>query len=152
MRILVAAVGRARPGPERALFDHYLKRLSWPLVLREVEEKRPLPAAERMAREGELLLGAVPAGAVVVALDERGKALPSEDFAARIGTWRDGGISDIAFLIGGADGHAEAVRRRADLLLGFGAMTWPHMLVRGMLAEQVYRAQCILSGHPYHRG
>ncbi len=151
MRILVAAVGRARPGPERALFDHYLKRLSWPLALREVEEKRPLSPPERMGREGELLLSAIPDGAKVVALDERGKQLSSEDFAGRIGAWRDSGIPDIAFLIGGADGHAEAVRRRADLILGFGTMTWPHMLVRGMLAEQIYRAQCILSGHPYHR-
>lgn len=151
MRILLAAVGRAKAGPERALFEHYAARLAWPLTLKEVEEKRPLPAAERMAREAEMLLAAVPPGAVVVALDERGRTLPSEDFAARLGTWRDAGIPDICILIGGADGHGEAVRRRADLLLAFGAMTWPHMLVRGMLAEQLYRAQCILSGHPYHR-
>lgn len=151
MRILVAAVGRAKPGPERALFEHYLGRLAWPLALKEVEEKRPLPSAERMAREAELLLATVPAGAVVIALDERGKLVSSEDFAARLGGWRDSGRADIAFLIGGADGHGEAVRKRADLLIAFGAMTWPHMLVRGMLAEQLFRAQSILSGHPYHR-
>jgi 23S rRNA (pseudouridine1915-N3)-methyltransferase len=151
MRLLLAAVGRAKAGPERALFEHYAARLSWPLTLKEVEEKRPLPAAERMAREAELLLAAVPPGAIVVALDERGRQTPSEEFAARLGAWRDSGRSDICFLIGGADGHSEAVRKRADLLLAFGAMTWPHMLVRGMLAEQLYRAQCILAGHPYHR-
>lgn len=151
MRILLAAVGRAKAGPERALFEHYAGRLAWPLTLREVEEKRPLPAIERMNREAELLLAAVPAGAVVVALDERGRQIGSEDFAGRLGAWRDSGVSDVCFLIGGADGHGEAVRRRADLLLAFGAMTWPHMLVRGMLAEQLYRAHCILSGHPYHR-
>jgi 23S rRNA (pseudouridine1915-N3)-methyltransferase len=86
-----------------------------------------------------------------VALDERGKALPSEAFAAKIGDWRDRGAGDLAFLIGGADGHGDAVRARADFLLAFGPMTWPHMLVRGMLAEQLYRAQQILAGHPYHR-
>lgn len=152
MRLTLAAVGRARPGPERALFEHYCHRLNWPLVLREVEEKRPLAVPDRIAREGELLLAAVPAGTVVVALDERGRDMGSEDFARRLGDWRDSGRADIAFVIGGADGHAETVRSRADLLLCFGRMTWPHMLVRGMLAEQLFRAQCILSGHPYHRG
>lgn len=152
MRIVVAAVGRAKPGPERALFEHYAGRLTWPLTLKEVEEKRPLATVDRMAREADLLLGAVPQGAVVVALDERGRQLPSAAFAARIGAWRDAGTADIAFLVGGADGHAEAVRQRADLLLAFGPMTWPHLLVRGLLAEQLYRAQCILAGHPYHRG
>lgn len=152
MRLLLAAVGRSRTGPERGLYDHYAQRLSWPLTLREVEEKRPLPAAERMAREADLLLATVPPGAAVVALDERGRDLGSADFARRLGEWRDAGRADIAFLIGGADGHGEAVRNRADLLLCFGRMTWPHMLVRGLLAEQLFRAQCILSGHPYHRG
>ncbi len=152
MRITLAAVGRAKPGPERTLYDHYGGRLSWPLVLKEVEEKRPLPVPDRMAREAELLLATVPSGAVVVALDERGRELGSTDFARRLGDWRDAGIGDIAFLIGGADGHGESVRARADLLLCFGRLTWPHMLVRGMLAEQLFRAQCILSGHPYHRG
>ncbi|MBB6254707.1 rRNA large subunit m3Psi methyltransferase RlmH [Nitrospirillum iridis] len=86
-----------------------------------------------------------------MALDERGKALPSEAFARQVGAWRDGGVADLAFVIGGADGLAEEVRRRASLLIAFGPMTWPHMMVRGMLAEQLYRAQQILAGHPYHR-
>lgn len=152
MRLVLAAVGRAKPGPERDLFDHYKSRLSWSLTLKEVEEKRPLPIPERMAREADLLLAQVPDGAVVVVLDERAKPLDSEAFAARMGEWRDQGRSQVAFLIGGADGHTPLVRQRADMLLSFGTMTWPHMLVRGMLAEQLFRAECILTNHPYHRG
>jgi 23S rRNA (pseudouridine1915-N3)-methyltransferase len=154
MRILIAAVGRVRAGPERDLFEAYRRRLTWPLSLKEVEERRPLPAARLTTREGELLLAALPAkagGLVVVALDERGKALASEAFARRIADWRDGGAQDLAFLIGGADGHAPAVRERADFVLSLGPMTWPHLMVRAMLAEQLYRAQQILAGHPYHR-
>jgi 23S rRNA (pseudouridine1915-N3)-methyltransferase len=151
VRLWLAAVGRAKPGPELDLFQQYARRLTPPLTLREVEEKRPLPVAERKAREAELLLGAIPASALVVALDERGKSPGSEAFAAQLGRWRDDGVGDVAFLIGGADGHGDAVRSRATLLLSFGAMTWPHMLVRAMAAEQLWRAQAILAGHPYHR-
>lgn len=151
MRLWLAAVGRSRGGPARDLYEEYAGRLSWPLTLREVEVKKRLPPDELKRQEAELLLSAIPAGAVVVALDERGRTITSEDFAARIGGWRDRGAGDIAFLIGGADGHGDAVRTRADFLLALGAMTWPHMLVRGMLAEQLYRAQQILAGHPYHR-
>lgn len=152
MKLVLAAVGRAKPGPERSLFEHYCGRLSWSLTLKEVEEKRPLPVPERMAREAELLLAQVPPGAALVVLDERAKPIDSPTFAAKMGGWRDEGRGAVAFLIGGADGHAEVVRSKADLLLGFGQMVWPHMLVRGMLAEQIYRAECILSNHPYHRG
>lgn len=151
MRFILAGVGRARNGPERTLYEHYAGRLRPPPLLREVEERRPLPVAQRVAREGEMLLAAIPDGAAVVALDERGEMLSSEAFARRLGGWRDGGVPAVAFLIGGADGHDEAVRRRADLVLSLGPMTWPHMLVRGLLAEQLFRAQSILSGHPYHR-
>jgi 23S rRNA (pseudouridine1915-N3)-methyltransferase len=151
MRIWLAAIGRAKAGPEQDLFTQYARRLTPPLTLKEAEEKRPLPVPERMAREAELLLAAIPQGAVVVALDERGKSMGSQDFARKMGQWRDQGVGDLAFLIGGADGHHQSVRDRADLLLSLGAMTWPHMLVRAMLAEQLWRAQAILSGHPYHR-
>lgn len=151
MRVHIVAVGRARRGPEKALFDAYAERIRWPFKLHEVEEKRPLSGAELKAREADLLLGAIPDGAVVVALDERGKALGSEELAARVGQWRDDGRGDLVFVIGGADGLDERVRARADLSLCFGKLTWPHMLVRGMLAEQVYRCQQILAGHPYHR-
>lgn len=134
------------------MYDQYRQRLGWTLTLREVEEKRPLAAAVRKAREGQLLLAAVPEGSLLVVLDERGGLLASEEFAQRMGTWRDRGQSRIAFLIGGADGHDDAVRGRADLMMSLGKMTWPHMLVRAMLAEQLYRAESILSNHPYHRG
>ena len=151
MRLSIAAIGRAGRGPERDLYEHYAGRIRWPLVLRELEEKRKLPAPQLMQREGELLLDAAPAGATLVMLDRRGKVLDSETFAARLGGWRDGSVSDVAFLIGGADGHTEAMLKKASLVLSFGAMTWPHLLARGMLAEQIYRAQQLLAGHPYHR-
>jgi 23S rRNA (pseudouridine1915-N3)-methyltransferase len=99
-----------------------------------------------------LLLAQVPAGSLLVALDERGKQMESPSFAERLAVWRDSGRGHLTFVIGGADGHSEQIRNRAECLLSFGAMTWPHMLVRGMLAEQLYRAECILANHPYHRG
>ena len=151
MKLLIACVGRAGRGPERELYDHFARRIRWPLALREVEEKRPLPAAQRVTREGELLLQAVPSRAAVVALDRRGKLLDSEAFADRLARWRDQSVTEIAFLIGGADGHGEAPLQKANLVLSFGAMTWPHLLARAMLAEQIYRAQQLLAGHPYHR-
>lgn len=152
MRVAILAVGRARAGPERDLYDSYIKRIRWPVDLREVEEKRPLPPAELKAREAELLLAALPGGAVTVALDGTGKDLSSEALARKLGQWRDDGRGCVAFVIGGADGLASGVLERADLVLALGRQTWPHMLVRAMLAEQVYRAQQILAGHPYHRG
>jgi 23S rRNA (pseudouridine1915-N3)-methyltransferase len=150
LRLVIACIGRAGGGPERDLYRHYADRIRWPLSLRELEEKKKLPAAQRVRREGELLLGAVPDRAAMVALDRRGKPIDSEAFARHLGRWRDDG-SDVAFLIGGADGHGEAVLTAASLVLSFGAMTWPHLLARAMLAEQIYRAQQLLAGHPYHR-
>ena len=150
MRLTIACIGRAGRGPERDLYEHYAGRIRWPLTLRELEEKKKLPPVELIRREGELLLSAVPAKAVVVALDRRGKVLDSEAFARRLGRWRDEG-SDVAFLIGGADGHGEPLLEKSSLILSFGAMTWPHLLARAMLAEQIYRAQQLLAGHPYHR-
>ncbi len=152
MRVAIIAVGRARAGPERDLYDAYIKRIRWTVELREVEEKRPLPPAELKAREAELLLAALPGGAVTVALDETGRDLSSEALARKMGQWRDDGRGCVAFIIGWADGLAPVVLERADLVLALGRQTWPHMLVRAMLAEQVYRAQQILAGHPYHRG
>ncbi|MFO1087317.1 MAG: 23S rRNA (pseudouridine(1915)-N(3))-methyltransferase RlmH [Reyranellaceae bacterium] len=151
MRLLIAAIGRAGRGPERDLYEHYAGRIRWPIGLRELEDKRKLPPAQLIEREGELLLRAAPAGAVTVALDRRGTVLDSETFAQRLGRWRDDSVGDIAFLIGGADGHGEPLLEQASLILSFGAMTWPHLLARAMLAEQIYRAQQLLAGHPYHR-
>jgi 23S rRNA (pseudouridine1915-N3)-methyltransferase len=151
MRILIAAIGRAARGPERDLYEHYASRIRWSLALRELEEKRKLPPAQLILRESELLLEAAPAKAVLVALDRRGKVLDSEAFAGRLARWRDDAVVDVAFLIGGADGHPESLLKRTALVLSFGAMTWPHLLARAMLAEQLYRAQQLLAGHPYHR-
>jgi 23S rRNA (pseudouridine1915-N3)-methyltransferase len=151
MRVTLLAVGRLKAGPMRDLFEAFRRRLSFPLTVKEVEEKRPLPAAELKRREGELLIAALPAAAKVVALDERGKALNSAEFAARLAEWVDSGHNEVAFVIGGAEGLHGEIRRRADLVLALGAMTWPHLLVRVLLAEQLFRAQSIQRGHPYHR-
>ncbi len=151
MRITLAAVGRAKAGPTRDLYDLYVKRLSWPVTLKEVDERRALAPAALKASEGERLLAAMPKGARLIALDEAGRSLTSAAFAELLGRWRDDGMQDLAIAIGGAEGLAAAVRERADLLLAFGSMTWPHLLVRALAVEQLYRAQTILSGHPYHR-
>ena len=150
MRFHIIAVGRLRRGVEGDLFEHFQGRIRWPLDIHEIDDRKS-GTDGRKAREGKSILAAIPDDAIVATLDEKGRDLGSEDLAARIGDWRDSGIRDMAFVIGGADGLAEDVRRRADLVLAFGRATWPHLLVRGMLAEQLYRAQQILSGHPYHR-
>lgn len=129
----------------------YAGRITPPVALVELEEKRRLPAAELKSREAGLILAALPAGALLVALDERGAAWTSRDFADRLAAWRDGGAAALAFAIGGADGLGAAVIERADAVMSLGAMTWPHLLARCMLLEQLYRAQQILAGHPYHR-
>ena len=122
-----------------------------PVTLVEVEEKRPLPSPELKQREAELILAALPAGARLVALDERGARWSSRQFADRLAGWRDGGTGALAFAIGGADGLGQRVIDRADTALSLGPMTWPHLLARSLLLEQLYRAQQILAGHPYHR-
>jgi 23S rRNA (pseudouridine1915-N3)-methyltransferase len=155
MRLHLCAVGRLRAGPERALVDDYLKRFErtgrplglGPVAEHEVEDKR----GGGMDGEAALLARAAPAGAIRVVLDERGAALDSPAFARRLAAWRDDGAGDLAFLIGGADGLAPDLRESADFALSLGAMVWPHLLVRVMLAEQLYRAASILAGTPYHR-
>ena len=144
LRFHVAAVGRLKPGPLKELQDEYLKRLKGAATLREVEERRSVP--DKRPREAELLLGALPSGVPLIALDERGKALASPALAEQHAKW-----GTVGFVVGGADGLDESLRRRADLLLAFGTMTWPHLLARVMLFEQLYRVQTILAGHPYHR-
>ncbi|HWE75508.1 MAG TPA: 23S rRNA (pseudouridine(1915)-N(3))-methyltransferase RlmH [Stellaceae bacterium] len=150
MRLTIIAVGRHKAGPLKALQEFYAERIRWPLTIREVEERRKLPPAELKAREGELILAALPKDAELIALDGRGKTLSSADLASRLAQWRDAD-ANLAFVIGGADGLADAVLGPAKLTLSLGTMTWPHLLVRGMLLEQLYRAQQILAGHPYHR-
>jgi 23S rRNA (pseudouridine1915-N3)-methyltransferase len=113
--------------------------------------RQRLPAAALKAREAQLILEALPAGARLVALDERGALWSSRAFSERLAAWRDQGTAELAFAIGGADGLGAAVLDRAEATLSLGPMTWPHLLVRGMLLEQLYRSQQILAGHPYHR-
>lgn len=159
MQILVAAVGRLKSGPERDLAARYLDRAAkaGPRVgltgfqVREVAEGRASSAASRQAEEVAALLGTLPAGAARIVLDERGPPIGSRDFADFLGRERDGGRAATVLLIGGPDGHDPSIRDGAGLVLSFGAMTWPHQLVRVMLAEQLYRAVTLLSGHPYHR-
>ena len=155
MRVHICAVGRLRAGPERELIDDYLTRFDrtgralglGPANIVEIEDKK----GGGMAAEAVLLERAIPKGAVICALDERGKLMSSPDFAAQMGRWRDDGRGDLAFVIGGADGIDPSLRGRADAKLSFGKMVWPHMLARVMLTEQLYRAASILAGSPYHR-
>lgn len=155
MRVHICAVGRLRAGPERALLDDYLSRFDrsgralglGPARLHEIEDKK----GGGKEAEAVLLSRVIPGRAVVCVLDERGKTLASPDFADKLAGWRDNGRSDLAFVIGGADGVAKSLRMSADFSLSFGAMVWPHMLVRVMLSEQLYRAASILAGAPYHR-
>jgi 23S rRNA (pseudouridine1915-N3)-methyltransferase len=150
VRIAVIAIGKARRDEAAALYEHYAKRIRATLELRELPEAKGRTAAERMGREGEAITGALPKGAAVVALDPRGKVMTSEAFAAFLGKTAESGRG-VAFVIGGPDGLDEAVRGHADLVLSLGTMTWPHLMVRAMLAEQIYRAETIMAGHPYHR-
>lgn len=144
-----------KAGPEKTLIDDYLTRFGrtgrafglGPASVVEVEDRK----GGGMAAEAELLRRAVPKGAVMCALDERGSVMSSPRFARRLADWRDGGSGDLAVLIGGADGIDPSLRAEAQFSLSFGAMVWPHMLVRVMLSEQLYRAATILAGSPYHR-
>lgn len=155
MKVTLCVVGRLRAGPERDLIDDYLTRFDrtgralglGPVDVREVEDRK----GGGMAAEAPLLEKAIPAGAAVITLDERGKIKTSPEFAQDMAKWRDDGRSDLAFIIGGADGIDPSLRAKSDASLSFGKMVWPHMLVRVMLAEQLYRAASILAGAPYHR-
>jgi 23S rRNA (pseudouridine1915-N3)-methyltransferase len=151
MRVTIAAVGRDRSGPTRELFEGYCRRCPWPVSLVEVPPRTNLPLERRLDEEAERLAGAISRDAVVIALDENGRNLTSRALANRISAWQTQGRSELAFLVGGPDGLDPALIQRADLVLALGRMTWPHRLVRVLLAEQLYRAGTILAGHPYHR-
>jgi 23S rRNA (pseudouridine1915-N3)-methyltransferase len=152
VQVSIIAVGKMQRGPEHDLVTEYLKRLPWKTQVAEVEvKKNAATSAERKAREAEKLLAAIPDGSAIITLDENGKALKSRQFAAKIDDWQMAGYSSLAFIIGGADGLDASLLAKADLKLAFGTLTWPHMMVRVMLAEQIYRAWSINTGHPYHR-
>lgn len=155
MKVTLCVVGRLRAGPERDLIEDYLQRFDrtgrglglGPASVVEVEDRK----GGGKPAEAALLRKSIPRGALVCALDERGKTMSSPEFAKALAGWRDAGRGDLAFLIGGADGLDKPLRAEADARLSFGAMVWPHMLARVMLAEQLYRAAAILAGTPYHR-
>lgn len=159
MRFTLTCVGKMKAGAEKDLLDRYLDRarktgrglgISDVRVV-ELAESRAQRPEDRKAEEAQALLGTVAGSARIVALDENGKNLTSADFSLKLESWKDQGISDVMFAIGGADGHGQALIARADLKLALGAMTWPHQIARILLAEQIYRAMTIQSGHPYHR-
>ncbi len=138
MKLHIIARGKIGRSPEAELVDRYVRRITWPLRITELPDTGGvIPPPVTPARD--------------VMLDERGRQLSSEEFAALLGKWRDEGVRETRFLIGAADGHGDAARDKADLLIAFGAMTWPHMMARAMLAEQLWRATSIIAGHPYHR-
>ena len=159
MRIHLGAVGRLKTGPERRLADTYLERAGTlgrsagisPVNVVEIAESRAATAPLRMADEAARLQAGLPGEAVTVALDGAGRDITSEEFAALIGHWRDGGTATLAFFIGGPDGLGPEIKAVAGYRLAFGRMTWPHRLARIMLLEQVYRSVTILVNHPYHR-
>jgi 23S rRNA (pseudouridine1915-N3)-methyltransferase len=159
MRILVAAVGRLKPGPDRELAERYRDRamkagralgLRGPDII-EVRESRARGAERRIMEETIALTATLPDGTIKVVLDSRGQNASSDFFAQRMRGWRDGGGQAVGFMIGGADGLAAGVLDDADMIMAFGSATWPHQLIRIMLMEQIYRMTTILSGHPYHR-
>jgi len=155
VKLVIAAVGRIKPGPEASLIADYVKRFDGagrsiglgPLSIEEVDAR-----GKDQSEESALLAARIAVDDRVVILDERGKSLPSESFSKLVCDWRDDGVRCARFLIGGADGHTRDLRKRADLMISFGSATWPHMMVRAMLTEQLYRAAAIATGHPYHRG
>jgi 23S rRNA (pseudouridine1915-N3)-methyltransferase len=159
MRIVIAAIGRLKQGPERDLAERYRKRAAdtgRSVGLREFEiveirESRADNAERRMLEESIAIANVIPERAVRVLLDARGENVPSASFAGHLRTWRAADRLAAVFIIGGADGLAPGLREKPDLAIAFGAATWPHQLVRVMLLEQLYRAVTILSGHPYHR-
>jgi 23S rRNA (pseudouridine1915-N3)-methyltransferase len=159
MRIVIAAVGRLKQGPEHELAERYRKRtldagrkvgLSAVDIV-EIKESRARDAARRMLEESIAIANIIPDGAVTAILDGRGESMGSSAFAARLQEWRGQGKPAVVFVIGAADGLAPSLREKANLVIAFGAATWPHQLIRIMLLEQLYRGVTILTGHPYHR-
>ena len=151
MKITIIAIGRGKPNHEQALFQYYSKKILFPFKLIEVEERRALKGSILKASESKLLLEKVPKRSILIALDQRGEQKSSQEFAIQLQKWRDDAKHNIVFLIGGASGLDKNIFVDVAMILSLGKVTWPHMLVRGLLAEQIFRSQCILSGHPYHR-
>ncbi len=145
MKVTIIAIGKCKKNsPEAAIINEYAKRSSWDIIIKEKDNSN-------QEDEAKFLQASIPHNAKVIVLDERGENLKSLELANKIKNWQLNGCSEICFLIGGADGHLQSTRDKADLILSFGKMTLPHMLMRAVLCEQIYRQQTIISGHPYHR-
>ena len=145
MKATIIAIGKCKKGsPEASIIAEYVKRSGWDLIIKEKDNSS-------QEEEAKFLFSAIPDGAKVIVLDERGENMKSLELAAKIENWLNNGCSEICFLIGGADGHLQSTRDKADLLLSFGKLTLPHMLMRAVLVEQIYRIQTIINHHPYHR-
>ncbi len=145
MKITIKAIGKCKKGsPEAELINEYIKRSKWDICIKEADNST-------QEKEASFLTSGLPANAKIVVLDERGINIKSIELAQTVENWQNNGCNEICFLIGGADGHLESTRQKADLILSFGRLTLPHMLMRAVLTEQIYRIQTILSGHPYHR-
>jgi 23S rRNA (pseudouridine1915-N3)-methyltransferase len=159
LKLSIAAIGRLKTGPEKLMADDYAKRIEvlgrkagiTSLKIGEWAESQNQGVKQRLDEEAQILWSAVPQGATTFVLDERGKSLPSEDFAAKIRKCADQGVNELVFMIGGPDGHAPETREKASDLIALGPMVWPHRLVRIMLLEQIYRSVTIMVNHPYHR-
>lgn len=145
MKIIIAAIGKCKKNaPEAALITEYTKRSGWDIIIKEQDNSN-------QEEEAKFLQQTIPAGAKVIVLDERGVNISSPELAEKVENWIINGCSEICFLIGGADGHIQSTRDKADLLLSFGKLTLPHILMRAVLTEQIYRIQTIINHHPYHR-
>lgn len=150
MNITILSIGRFKNNPQKEIFETYVNRLPWNIALKELEVKSAVTGEVLKQKEGELLLSAAANSAKIILLDERGKNLSSKEFAEQISNFQDNG-QNLTFIIGGASGVSEEVKRKANLILSLGKLTFPHMMVRSILAEQLYRAYSIINNHPYHR-
>ncbi len=150
LELRIVAVGKARNGKFAELIKDYSKRIKWPVTIHEIEAKSKNPQSQQQ-EEAEKIMSLLTPDMRVIALDQKGREKTSETFADEISKLQDNGQKKLTFIIGGSDGLTNEVRDRADFLLSFGRQTWPHMLARVMLLEQIYRAQQILAGHPYHK-
>lgn len=152
MKVSIIALGKIKnKSPEQEIINEYIKRCGWKVSITELAEKKNLPVDELKVQEGRLLLSKVSNGVKIIVLDERGENLTSPKFSEYFKKWQLNGTSEVAILIGGAHGHSDEVRAKADLLLSFGKLTMPHKLIRAVLAEQIYRVETILNNHPYHK-
>lgn len=151
MKLSIRAIGRLKNSPEKALLEKYKRRMVWPCQIIELEASQKKPRNRVKLLESSLLAKGLQQQDIIIGLDERGKNFSSVAFATKIGQFNDSG-QNVTFLIGGVYGLEEDLITQCDLIMSFGKMTWPHMLVRVLLLEQLYRAQQILAGHPYHKG